>query len=86
MPSSSVYFCGRQSKGGIPEAPTVVGHLAVHRRVMILGGSDRRLVFGRPVDDRQVLVLVLGYGDRPLLPQDVGQRSADKKKTERARR
>lgn len=86
MPSSSVYFCGRQSKGGVSaapnwllEAPTVVGHLAVHRRVMILGGSDRRLVFGRPVDDRQVLVLVLGYGDRPLLPQDVGQRSAEEK-------
>lgn len=59
MPSSSVYFCGHQSNRGIsaapswlPETPTVVGHLAVHRRVMILGGSDRRLVFGRPVNDR----------------------------------
>lgn len=60
-------------------APTVVGHLAVHRRVVILGGSDRRLIFGRAVNDRQVLVLVLGYGDWPLLPQDVGQRSAEEK-------
>lgn len=49
---------------------------AADRRVVILGGPDRRLVFGRAVDDSQVLVFVLGGGNWTLLPEDVGQRSA----------
>lgn len=49
---------------------------AADRRVVVLGGSDRRLVFGRAIDDSQVLVFVLGGGNWTLLPEDVGQRSA----------
>lgn len=57
------------------ELPTVVGRLAVDWRVMVLGGSDGRLVFGRPVHHRHVFVLELGNGNGSLLPQDVSQRS-----------
>lgn len=55
--------------------PTVA---AADRRVVVLGGSDRRLVFGRAVDDGKVLVFVLGGGNWTLLPEDVGQRSAQR--------
>lgn len=58
----------------INELPTVVGRL-VDWRVMVLGGSDGRLVFGRAVHHRHVFMLVLGDGDGSLLPQDVSQRS-----------
>lgn len=39
--------------------------------VVLRRGSDGRVVFGRAVHRRKVLTVVLGNGDRPLLPQNV---------------
>lgn len=62
-------------------SPTVVGCLGVNRRVMILRRPDRRLVFGRPVDLCDVLMVILRYWNRSLLPQDVCQGSKIKRKS-----
>lgn len=74
-PPTCVCRPGDGASEQVPGLPTVVGRLAVHGRVVVLGGSDGRLVFGRPVHRRQVFVLVLRNGGGSLLPQDVGQRS-----------
>jgi len=58
----------------------VVGRLGVDGRVVVLQGSDRRLVFGRSVNGPKVLVFVLRYWNRSLLPQNVCQGSGERKK------
>lgn len=53
-------------------ALTVVGFGGVHRGVVVLGwGSDRCVVFRRAVHRCKILTVILGYGDGPLLPQDI---------------
>lgn len=59
-------------------SPTVVCCLSVNRCVMILQGSDRCLIFGGPVKRCDVFVLILRYGNRSLLSQNVSQGSERK--------
>lgn len=58
----------------------MVGLGGVNGGVVVLGGgSDRRVVFGRAVHRSEILTVVLRYGDGPLLPQDVCESSAKPK-------
>lgn len=52
----------------------------VHRCVVVLGGPYRCVFFGRGVYSRNVFMLILWYGNGPLLSQNVRQRSAGRKK------
>lgn len=57
---------------------TVVRCLGVNRCVMILRGSDRRLVFGRPINRCNVFMFILSYWNWSLLSQNVCQGSEKK--------
>lgn len=59
-------------------SPTMVWCLGVNGCVMILRASDRRLVFGRPINRCNVFMFILRYWNGSLLPQNVCQGSEKK--------
>ncbi len=79
-PSNMLFFTvwAIDLNGSTAVIPTMVWCLGVNRCVMILWGSDRRLIFGRSINRCNVFMFILRYWNWSLLPQNVCQGSEKK--------